>query len=85
MIPTAAINFSYLVASVLFIYGLKMLSSQTTARRGNMLSSCGMLLAIVATLLNHQVVSFQWILVGVAIGGLIGVTLRAPSQNDVDA
>ena len=73
MIPTAAINFSYIIASVLFIYGLKMLSSQVTARRGNLLSACGMLLAIVATLLKHEVVSFQWILLGAAIGALIGL------------
>ena len=72
MIPAAAINFSYIVASVLFIYGLKMLSSQTTARRGNMLSACGMLLAIVVTLLKQEIVSFQWIAVGAAGGAVIG-------------
>ena len=72
MIPAAAINFSYIVASVLFIYGLKMLGSQTTARRGNMLSACGMLLAIVVTLLKQEIVSFQWIAVGAAGGAVIG-------------
>lgn len=65
------INFSYIVASVLFIFGLKMLSKATTARRGNLLSSGGMLLAIVATLLSKGI-SFQWIIVGLIIGSTIG-------------
>ena len=66
------INFAYIVASILFIFGLKMLGRQSTARRGNMLSSCGMLLAVVVTLIDQQVVTFQWILVGLGIGGAIG-------------
>lgn len=65
------INSSYLIASVLFIYGLKMLSSATTARRGNLLSAVGMLLAVVATLF-HQGMSYEWILVGLIIGSLAG-------------
>ena len=64
-------NLSYLAASILFIFGLKMLGSATTARRGNRLSSAGMLLAIVATLLN-QGMHFHWILVGILTGGTIG-------------
>lgn len=67
------INFAYIVASILFIFGLKMLGRQTTARRGNMLSSLGMLLAVVVTLIDRQVVTFQWILVGLGIGGAIGL------------
>ena len=39
------------VASILFIYGLKMLGNQKTARRGNLISSVGMLIAIIAALL----------------------------------
>jgi H+-translocating NAD(P) transhydrogenase subunit beta len=65
------IPFSYIVASVLFIYGLKMLSSAKTARPGNMLSAVGMLLAIVATLL-YQGMEFQWIILGAAVGTVIG-------------
>jgi len=64
-------NFSYIVASILFIFGLKMLSSADTARRGNFLSSMGMLLAVVATLLSAGM-SYQWIVIGIAIGGGIG-------------
>ena len=67
------INLSYIVASVLFIFGLKMLSSQATARRGNLVSSLGMLIAVVATLLSHEVVNFTWIWVGIVAGSVIGV------------
>lgn len=70
------IPYLYIVASVLFIFGLKMLSSPKTARQGNALSSVGMLLAIVAALLTKGM-SFEWILVGGVIGSLIGaVTAR---------
>lgn len=65
------INLGYIVASVLFIYGLKMLSSPATARRGNMVSAAGMLLAVVATLLTRGM-SYQWIAVGLAVGAIIG-------------
>ena len=67
------IPYAYIVASVLFIYGLKMLSSPVTARRGNQVSSLGMLLAIVATLL-YQGMAFKWIVIGAAVGSLIGGT-----------
>jgi len=71
------IPYAYIAASVLFIYGLKMLSSPVTARRGNMVSSLGMLLAIVATLL-YQGMAFKWIVIGAVIGSLIGgVAARA--------
>ena len=46
----AAIDLSYLIAAVLFILGLKKLSSPATARTGNLLAACGMLIAILATL-----------------------------------
>lgn len=67
------INISYIVASILFIFGLKMLSSADTARRGNMVSALGMLIAIVATLL-YEGMSYHWIIIGLIIGGLIGAT-----------
>jgi NAD(P) transhydrogenase subunit beta len=65
------INLSYIIASILFIYGLKMLSSPATARRGNLISAGGMLLAIIATLL-YRGLSYQWIIVGLLIGSSIG-------------
>ena len=65
------IDFSYIVASVIFILGLKMLSKQSSARMGNILSSVGMLIAIVATLLLKGM-AFQWIIVGIVLGSAIG-------------
>jgi len=56
------INLIYIVSAVLFIYGLKMLSSPATARRGNFISAIGMFLAVVTTLFNKEIVDFQWIL-----------------------
>ncbi len=68
----ALINLSYVFAAVLFILGLKMLSSPETARRGNLFSSLGMLIAIVATLLGEGIVEFQWIALGFVVGGMVG-------------
>ncbi len=67
------INIAYLVASVLFIVGLKGLTSPRTAARGNTLAALGMLIAVVATLLDHHIVRFEWILGGVLLGALIGI------------
>ncbi|GIV08719.1 MAG: NAD(P) transhydrogenase subunit beta [Fimbriimonadales bacterium] len=76
----AIINLAYLLAVVLFIVGLKGLSHPRTAVRGNQLGALGMLIAIVATLFDRQILSFEWILLGVALGALIGVVmaLRVP-------
>ena len=71
MASETLINFSYIIASILFIFGLKMLSSAETARRGNMISALGMLIAIVATLL-YQGMGYKWIIAGGLVGGLIG-------------
>ncbi len=65
----------YLAATVLFIFGLKGLSSPRTALRGNLFAMLGMAIAVVTTLLNPQVQSYGWILGGLAIGALIGVTI----------
>ncbi len=67
-----AIQLCYIAASILFIFGLKMLSSPKTARRGNLVSAIGMLLAVVATLADRQVLGFQWIAVGLVAGTVIG-------------
>jgi NAD(P) transhydrogenase subunit beta len=69
------INFAYLVAAVLFIVGLKMLSSPRTARRGNAIGALGMLIAIVVTLLDREIVDVRWIAVGVAVGAVAGTWL----------
>lgn len=73
MNPEILVNTAYIAASILFILGLKMLGRQHTARRGNALSSVGMLLAIVVTLLDRNVVSYTWILTGLGLGVVVGV------------
>jgi len=66
------IQFAFVVSGGLFIYGLKMLGSAATARRGNMLSASAMLVAIVAALLDQGIVEYQWILLGFAVGAVVG-------------
>ena len=70
---TVLINLAYILASVLFILGIKMLGNASTARRGNLISSVGMLVAVVATLASTEIVSYSWIIAGLVIGSLIGV------------
>lgn len=67
------INFAYLIASVLFILGLKGMTRPKTAVRGNMLGAAGMFIAVLATLLDQQILSFPAIFAGMAIGSGIGV------------
>ena len=66
------IQLGYVVAAGLFIFGLKMLGSPDTARRGNGISAIGMLVAIVAALLDQGIVQYEFILGGMIAGGLIG-------------
>ena len=66
---------AYLVAATLFILGLKKLSSPKTARGGNMLGALGMLIAILATLLDRQILSFEWIILGIIVGSAIGAIM----------
>lgn len=65
-------NLSYIVAAALFIFGLKMLGSPATARKGNMLSSISMLIAVVAGLTAEGIVDFKYIAAGMIIGTIIG-------------
>lgn len=66
------INLSYIVSAVMFIVGLKKLSSPATARKGNLLSAIGMLIAIVVTLLNEIKLPWENIFAGLIVGALIG-------------
>ena len=66
------INAAYLLAAVLLILGLKGLTSPRTAVRGNILGALGMLLAVAATLVDRQIVSYGTIALGVGVGALIG-------------
>ena len=71
----STIQISYLVAVTLFILGLKQMSSPATARQGNLLGAVGMLIAIVATLLDQQVVNYETIAVGIILGSIIGTVM----------
>ncbi len=76
-IPSEIFATVYLVASVLFILGLKGLSHPSTARRGNSLAMTGMALAVVMTLLSPTIdyANIAWILGGLGAGALIGIPL----------
>ena len=65
-------NLAYLLASVLFIFGLKGLAHPRTAVRGNLLGALGMLLAIVAVLWSSHIVHWVWIIIGLLIGSGVG-------------
>ncbi len=72
---TALVNIAYLIAAALFIFGLKGLAHPRTAVRGNLLGATGMLIAIVVTLLDRRIVSFEIIIAGFIVGALIGTIL----------
>jgi len=69
------IELSYLLASILFILGLKGMSHPETAKRGMHLAEFGMLMAIVGTLMHHEIVTYTWILAGLAIGSAVGLAM----------
>ena len=75
MDTTLVTGLGYVVASGLFIFGLKMLGSPATARRGNMVSATGMLIAIVVALLDQGIVNYTWIAGGMVAGGLVGAVV----------
>ncbi len=75
-----AINLTYLVASVMFIMGLKGLAHPRTAVRGNLLGAWAMLLAVVVTLIDRRIVGYEMIIAGVVVGGLIGLVLAVRIQ-----
>ncbi|HWR33322.1 MAG TPA: NAD(P)(+) transhydrogenase (Re/Si-specific) subunit beta, partial [Chitinophagaceae bacterium] len=71
----------YLIGSVTFILGLKMLSNPATARKGNLIAAAGMAIAIIGTIFlyeddGHRLGNYVWIFGGIAIGSIIG-TLAA--------
>jgi NAD(P) transhydrogenase subunit beta len=71
-LPPNVVRAAYLVASVLFIVGIKRLSSPKSARQGNTLAAVGMLLALVVTLLDRSILSYGTIAAGLVLGGAIG-------------
>ena len=66
------VNLTYIGASILFIVGLKMLGSPDTARQGNLLSASGMLLAVVITLLDQNIIDFRFIAGALIAGSIVG-------------
>ncbi len=74
------INLTYLVASVMFVVGLKGLTHPRTAVRGNLTGAVGMLLAVAVTLIDQRIISYEWIIAGVVVGGLIGLMFAIKIQ-----
>ncbi len=83
------INLAYLVAAILFITGLKGLTHPRTAVRGNALGAVGMLIAVLAVLIDQHIVSYWGIAaglaVGAAIGGLLAVRIQMTSMPQLVA
>ncbi len=75
MQPMAFVNLEYVAASILFILCLMRLSHPRTAVRGNLIGALGMLIAIVATLTNRQILRYEVIIAGMIVGTVIGVVL----------
>ncbi|MGI9573498.1 NAD(P)(+) transhydrogenase (Re/Si-specific) subunit beta [Alloalcanivorax xenomutans] len=74
------IDIAYLIAAVLFVLGIKGLTKPKTAVRGNMLAGAGMAVACVVTLLHRDIVSYEIIIAGILVGGIIGVLLAKKVQ-----
>ena len=68
-------NLAYLIAAILFILGLKGLTHPRTAVRGNLLGALGMLLAVVVTMVNFDVIGLYAIIAALVIGSVIGLVL----------
>ena len=73
-------NLAYVLAAVLFIIGIKRLSSPKTAQSGNTIASIGMLIAIIATVLSFELLDFKLIGVGIIVGTIIGSTFALRVQ-----
>ncbi|OGT60629.1 MAG: NAD synthetase [Gammaproteobacteria bacterium RIFCSPHIGHO2_12_FULL_45_12] len=65
----------YLISAILFIIGIKSLSSPITAKRGMQLAALGMLTAIVGTFFDHRIVSYHWIIAGITLGTLLSLPI----------
>ncbi|MGB9233817.1 MAG: NAD(P)(+) transhydrogenase (Re/Si-specific) subunit beta [Terriglobales bacterium] len=78
-----AIEVLYLIASVLFIFSLKWMSSPTTARHGIWAGEAGMVLAIIGTLLRNGLVDYRLIAIALVLGTIIGVPLGRVAMTAV--
>ncbi len=66
------IQLTYLVAISFFIVGVKRLGSPATARKGNQYAALGMLIGVAVTLLDRNILTFDWIIAGIVVGSLVG-------------
>lgn len=66
---------AYLVSAILFILSLRGLSSPESSRRGNVMGMLGMAIAVVVTILDPGVLSYEWIIGGIVVGGAIGAVI----------
>ena len=73
-------NLAYVLAAILFIMGIKRLSSPKTAQSGNTIASLGMLVAIIATIISFDLLNFKLIAIGMIIGTIIGATFAIRVQ-----
>ncbi|HAP68641.1 MAG TPA: NAD(P) transhydrogenase subunit beta [Flavobacteriales bacterium] len=80
------LEIAYLIASVLYIYGLKMMSGPKTARNGNLWAASGMFIAIIATIFlytdgsGNHLTNLPWIGGGIAIGTILGYMMAKKVQ-----
>jgi NAD(P) transhydrogenase subunit beta len=74
-VRTLFIQVAYISASILFILGLRSLTRPDKARRGMQQAAIGMLLAIAGTLVNHEILDYKWIALGMTVGALLGYPL----------
>ncbi|MBL7248907.1 NAD(P)(+) transhydrogenase (Re/Si-specific) subunit beta [Alcanivorax marinus] len=74
------IDIAYLISAILFVLGIKGLTKPKTAVRGNMLAAAGMGVACVVTLLHRDIVTYEIIIAGVIVGGVIGAILAKKVQ-----
>jgi NAD(P) transhydrogenase subunit beta len=69
------IELLYLLSGVLFIMGLRGMSHPDTARQGMFYAEFGMLIAIVGTLMQHEIITYNWIIAGLVIGSVAGLAM----------
>ena len=75
MATATLVQLLYLAASVLFIFGLVGLGNPETGRRGILMAEIGMLAAVVGTLLHADIITYQWIFIGILLGSVIGTVM----------
>ena len=77
------IQFLYLIATALFILSLKWMSSPKLARHGVWAGEVGMAVAIIGTLLDRHIITYEWLAIGLVLGSIIGVPLGRVAMTAV--